>query len=461
MFGKRQRQESVSQTSVVSSSTVISTDNEEVIQRENIVEPALEQHYDVIRQHVYQRIDSSVATSLSSELLFQELFNGVGAIAKEQRLVVSQAQQRALAQRLVDDLFGLGPLESLLSDDSVSDILVNGHQQIYVEQAGKLNLTTLAFRDEQHLVNVARRIAYSIGRRVDESSPMVDARLADGSRVNIILAPLSLQGTSISIRKFSRNKLSLNQLQSLQAMSAQMVEFLSIGARSRLNILISGGTGAGKTTLLNALSAHIDTSERIITIEDAAELALEQPHVVSLETRPPSIEQTGEVTVYDLIRNALRMRPDRIVVGEVRGGEAFEMMQAMNTGHDGSMSTLHANSTRDALVRLENMLLMGQVNLPPQAIKRQIVSAIDLLVHVQRMRDGKRRVTQISEVVSLEGDVIVTHDLFSFESQNNGAQLTGQYLMHDGLQRCYDKISASGLASALDRAFGRTAGVNA
>jgi pilus assembly protein CpaF len=454
LFGKRDSNHQLISSVEPRSMAVFSDKSsaKKIVKAEGIsVEPAIEQHYEVIRHHVYDRIDSGVATSLSQELLLGELYNGVGVIAQEQRLVVSQPQQQLLAQRLIDDLFGLGPLEILLSDESISDVLVNGYGKIYIEQQGRLSLTPLSFRDEQHLVNVARRIAYSIGRRVDESSPMVDARLADGSRVNIILSPLALTGTTISIRKFSNDKLSLAKLETLGAMSPAMVNFLSIGAKSRLNILISGGTGAGKTTLLNALSAHVDSSERIITIEDAAELSLNQPHVVSLETRPPSIEQTGEITIYDLIRNALRMRPDRIIVGEVRGGEAFEMMQAMNTGHDGSMSTLHANSARDALVRLENMLLMGQVNLPAQAIKRQIVSAIDLLVHVQRMRDGKRRVTQISEVVALEGDIIVTHDLFTFEYQSDGANINGNYHMHDGMNRCYDKISNSGLAGALSR----------
>ena len=312
---------------------------------------------------------------------------------------------------------GLGPLEPFLDDDEVTDILANGPFDIYVERRGKLEKTNARFRDAQHLVNIAQRIAAGIGRRIDEASPMVDARLADGSRVNIVLPPLVLNGGTISIRKFPKRNLTLDRMVRQENLSRQMACVLQVAAHSRLNILISGGAGSGKTTLLNAVSQYIDRDERVITVEDAIELRLQQPHVVQMETRPPNIEGVGHVPQRELVRNALRMRPDRIIVGEVRGPEAFDMLQAMNTGHDGSMSTVHANSPRDALYRIENMVMMANLNLPLKAIRMHVASALNLIVHIERMRDGIRRVQNITEIAGMEGDIITARELFTFRQR--------------------------------------------
>jgi pilus assembly protein CpaF len=314
-------------------------------------------------------------------------------------------------------MVGLGPLEPFLNDDSITDILVNGPFDIYVERRGKLEKTAARFRDASHLVNIAQRIAGAIGRRIDEASPMVDARLADGSRVNIVLPPLVLNGGSISIRKFPKENLTLDAMVDQENLSRDIARVLQIATNTRLNLLISGGTGSGKTTLLNAISQYIGRDERVITVEDAAELRLQQPHVVQMETRPPNIEGVGDVPQRELVRNALRMRPDRIIVGEVRGPEAFDMLQAMNTGHDGSMSTVHANSPRDALSRLENMVMMANLNLPLRAVRMQIASAVNLVVHIERMRDGIRRVQSVAEIAGIEGEIITIRELFTFHHQ--------------------------------------------
>src|SRR5260221_10111347 len=313
---------------------------------------------------------------------------------------------------------GYGPLRPLLLDQSINDIMVNGPSNVYVERKGKLERVAIRFRDNDHIASVAQKIAARVGRRVDESSRMVDGRWPDGGRVTIIFPPLAIHSPCISIRKFPSRRLDMAGMIENGTMTAAMGQLLEIAGRSRLNVLVSGGTGSGKTTLLNAMSQFIDHSERIVTIEDAAELQLQQPHVISLETRPPSLEGTGQVTPRDLVWNALRMRPDRIVVGEVRGAEAFDMLQAMNTGHDGSISTVHANSARDALTRIENMVQMGQPNLPLRAIRSQIVAALDIIVQAERMRDGQRRIVQISEVIGLEGDVITTNDIAAFETDH-------------------------------------------
>ncbi|HWK95898.1 MAG TPA: CpaF family protein [Pseudolabrys sp.] len=370
---------------------------------------------DLIRDQVFNRIDPAVAVRLTKNELTLRVDDLVASIANEQRLLLNQSEQRNLATSIVDEMVGLGALEPLLRDDTITDILVNGPRMTYVERRGKLDLTALQFRNDAHVLHVAQRIASSVGRRVDESSPMLDARLADGSRVNVIIPPLSLRGPCISIRKFSRTMMDIDKFIQLGTLSADLAHALEIAARCRLNILISGGTGSGKTTLMNALSRMIDQSERILTIEDAAELQLQQPHVIQLETRPPNIEGRGQITQRDLVRNALRMRPDRIIVGEVRGPEAFDMMQAMNTGHNGSMSTVHANSARDALARVENMILMANVNLPNRAIRAQIASAIDLVVHTERMRDGVRRVTEVVQITGMEEDIISVGNLFVFK----------------------------------------------
>jgi len=360
-------------------------------------------------------VDPKAIADMPPEKLAIEIGRMVGDIADREKIRLSGAEQRQLAEELSHDMVGFGPLAPLLDDETITDIMVNGYARIFVEQRGKLTLSPVTFRDNAHVANIAQRIATGVGRRVDESSPLVDARLPDGSRVNIVFPPLALDGPCLSIRKFARRRIGFPQLVENGSMSPALARCLEVAARCRLNVLISGGTGSGKTTLLNAMSRLIDHGERVVTVEDAAELQLQQPHVVRLETRPANLEGKGEITQRDLVRNALRMRPDRIIIGECRGGEALDMLQAMNTGHDGSMSTIHANTTRDALTRVENMVLMGAVNLPVRAIRTQIVSALDLIVQVERMRDGRRRVTQLSEVVGLEGEVVIMNDIFAFE----------------------------------------------
>lgn len=405
---------------------------------------------DLIRDQVLLRIEPAVAVRMSQTDLSTRVTDLVAEVATEHRLLLNWQEQHTLSNVIVDDMIGLGPLEPLLRDDTVSDILVNGAHMVYVERRGKLELTPIQFRHNAHVLHVAQRIASSIGRRVDESSPMLDARLADGSRVNVIVPPLSLKGPCISIRKFSKNIMSFSSFTKLGTLSPEMGRALEIAARCRLNIIISGGTGSGKTTLLNALSSTINPTERIVTIEDAAELQLQQPHVVQLETRPSNIEGQGQVSQRDLVRNALRMRPDRIIIGEVRGSEAFDMMQAMNTGHDGSMSTIHANSGRDALSRIENMMLMANANLPMQAIREQMVSALDLIVQTARMRDGVRRVTEIVEVVGMEGDVFSLETLFSYRfiGQNVDGTLNGAFESNRVRPRFLTRLEYFGLGDA-------------
>ncbi len=369
-----------------------------------------------VRSILLTRIDPSVAGRMPRRTLQAQVTLLVSAIATEEKVQFNEAEESALAAELTDDMVGLGPLEPLLQDDEITDILVNGPFDIYAERHGKLEKTTARFRDAQHVVHVGQRIATAVGRRIDESSPMVDARLADGSRVT----PLVLNGGTISIRKFSRQNITLETMVRQGNLSAQMAQFLDIAAQCRVNILISGGTGSGKTTLMNAVSRHIDSTERIITIEDAVELRLQQPHIVQMESRPPNIEGTGAIAQRELVRNALRMRPDRIIVGEVRGSEAFDMLQAMNTGHDGSMSTIHANTPRDALFRLENMVLMAAANLPLRALRAQIASAINLVVQIERMRDGIRRVERICEISGMEGEIVSTREIFTFKYNGEG-----------------------------------------
>ena len=367
------------------------------------------------------RLDPGLVANFPADKLSTEVERLLAEIANEERIQLNAREQRQLALELVDDMLGLGPLEPLLEDDTITDIMVNGPEKVFVEQRGQLTLSPVRFRDAQHVANISQRIASAVGRRIDESSPMVDARLADGSRVNIIFPPLALDGPCLSIRKFARRRIEFEQLVAFGSLTRQMAQILQIASRCRLNILVSGGTGSGKTTMMNALSRMIDPTERIVTIEDAAELQLQQPHIVRLETRPPSLEGKGEVTQRDLVRNALRMRPDRIILGECRGAEAFDMLQAMNTGHDGSMSTIHANTSRDALVRVENMVMMGNFGLPTRAIRTQIASAIDLIIQVERQRDGVRRVVQVTEVVGMEGDVFSLHDIFAIEHEGDSA----------------------------------------
>lgn len=376
-----------------------------------------------------ERIDIAAATEMPRADLARQVTEIVSEILFEERLRLNLAEQRDLVTMLINDMLGLGPLEPLLSDETITDIMVNGANQVYVERKGKLELTTVRFRDDPHVMNIATRIVSTIGRRIDESQPLVDARLLDGSRVNIIIPPLAIDGPSISIRKFSKKGITLDLMAEQGNISREMATILKIASRSRLNLLISGGTGSGKTTLLNAMSQLIDHGERICTIEDAAELVLQQPHVVRLETRSANLEGEGEITMRDLLKNTLRMRPDRIILGEVRGHEAVDMLQAMNTGHDGSMCTVHANRPREALTRLENMIGMAGINLPSKAVRTQIADAVDMVVQISRMRDGMRRITSITEVTGMEGDVIVTQELFAyqFEGENSSGKLMGSF----------------------------------
>jgi pilus assembly protein CpaF len=389
--------------------------------RRNPHKAAIEAAKAQIQPLVLEHMDVAAAAEMPRPAFEAQLTGWVKELLAETKIQLNFTEQRELVESLIADMLGLGPLEPLIADETVSDIMVNGPKQVYVERRGKLELTDVNFRDDQHLMNICTKIVTRIGRRIDESRPLVDARLPDGSRVNIIIPPLAIDGASISIRKFSKKTITLDTMASNNSISTAMATMLKIAARCRLNILISGGTGSGKTTLLNALSRMIDSTERTVTIEDAAELQLQQPHVVRLETRTANLEGTGEITMRDLLKNALRMRPDRIIIGECRGEEALDMLQAMNTGHDGSMSTIHANNPREALTRLENMIGMAGINLPSKATRTQIASAVHLICQVNRMRDGQRRVTQITEVVGMEGDIITTQDLFTYQFQGEAA----------------------------------------
>jgi pilus assembly protein CpaF len=393
------------------------------------------------------RLDPAAVAGLSPERLAAEVEHMLADIATDRRIQLNLREQRQLAAELVNDMLGLGPLQPLLDDEAVADIMVNGFDRVFVEKQGKVYQTNVRFRDAAHVTNVCQRIAANVGRRVDESSPMVDARLKDGSRVNIVLPPLALDGPYISIRKFAKKRIDFAKLIEFGTLTPPLARVLEIAGRCRLNVIISGGTGSGKTTLLNAISQLIDPSERIVTVEDAAELQLQQPHVVRLETRPASLEGRGEITQRDLVRNALRMRPDRIIVGEVRGPEAFDMLQAMNTGHDGSMSTIHANTSRDALTRVENMVQMGNFGLPSKSIRQQIVSAVDLIVQVERQRDGGRRVVQLTEVCGQKGDVVILNDIFIFEitGESSDGRLHGLYRVSRTRPAFQDRLAYFGV----------------
>jgi len=408
-----------------------------------------------LRERVIEQIDPAAAVTLSREVLRLQIEEIIHGIANQERLELSGREQLLLADEIADDMTGYGPLRPLLLDETINDIMINGPNNVYVERSGKLERIAVRFRDNDHIASVAQKIAAQVGRRVDESSPMVDCRLPDGSRVNIIFPPLSIHSPCISIRKFPSRRLDMAGMIANGSMTPAIGQLLEIAGRARLNVLISGGTGSGKTTLLNAMSEFIDHRERIVTIEDAAELQLQQPHVISLETRPPSLEGTGQVTQRDLLWNALRMRPDRIIVGEVRSVEAFDMLQAMNTGHDGSISTVHANSTRDALTRIENMVQMGQVNLPSRAIRSQIVAALDLIVQVERMRDGQRRIVQVSEVVGLEGDVITTNDVAAFEYKEDDVhgRIIGSYKSTHAIPKFRARLAYFGVERAWGEAM--------
>jgi pilus assembly protein CpaF len=392
-------------------------------------------------------MDLSKLSSLTPEQVHAEVSRLAENVLAQEALPLSASEKERLVGDVQHELFGLGPLEPLLADHTISDILVNSHSTIYIERHGKLERSDVAFKDDEHLMRVIERIVSTVGRRIDESSPMVDARLRDGSRVNAIIPPLSIDGPVLSIRRFGAEPLKMAKLIEHKALTKDIADMLQMCVTARLNTVISGGTGAGKTTLLNALSAYIPEYEHIVTIEDSAELQLQQPHVVRLETRPPNIEGKGEVTQRDLVRNALRMRPDRIVIGEVRGGEAIDMLQAMNTGHDGSLTTIHANTTRDALARLETMIQMTGMRMSERAMRQQVASAIDLVLQVARLSDGTRRVTSISEITGMEGETITMQEVFQFERTGVTAQgeVIGRFRPTGIRPRFAEKLKSCGM----------------
>src|SRR5688572_25265274 len=379
-----------------------------------------------LHRTLINRMDLTKLSALTPEQVHAEVSRLAETVLAQEAMPLSVSERERLVNDVQHELFGLGPLEPLLKDPTISDILVNSHDTIYIERRGKLEASNVRFKDDEHLMRVIERIVSSVGRRIDESSPMVDARLQDGSRVNAIIPPLSIDGPVLSIRRFGSDPLKMSSLIEFKALTKDIADMLQMVVTARLNVLISGGTGAGKTTLLNALSAFIPENERIVTIEDSAELQLQQPHVVRLETRPPNIEGRGEVTSRDLVRNSLRMRPERIIVGEVRGAEALDMLQAMNTGHDGSLTTVHANTPRDALGRVETMVQMSGINFPIKAMRAQMASAINVVVQVERNEDGRRRLVSVQEVHGMEGDVITMSELFAF--QRTGVDKDGNVL---------------------------------
>jgi pilus assembly protein CpaF len=367
-------------------------------------------------------IDLKALARMDGKAAREEVQTAVSEIARFRNLDLTPTELAQIAQECSDDMLGYGPLEILLSEDGIADIMINGPDTVYVERKGKIQRTDVKFRDNQHLVTICQRIVGAIGRRVDEASPICDARLPDGSRVNVIIPPLAVDGACMTIRKFTKEKLTLEKLIEFGSMTESCAKLIMAVGRCRVNVLVSGGTGSGKTTMLNCLTKYIEAGERVITCEDACELQLQQPHVVRLETRPANLEGVGEVTMRDLVRNCLRMRPERIIVGEVRGPEAFDLLQAMNTGHDGSMGTVHANTPREAISRMENMIAMGNLNIPSSAVREQIASAINVIIQVQRLRDGSRKVTHVSEITGMEGEVVTMQDLFVLDILGEDAQ---------------------------------------
>ena len=426
--------------------------------RENGIRTVMPEEYFEFKSRIHDRLldllDLSLIETLDTHLLKSKLKDLLERILEEDGydMPLNLSERERLVTEIQDEVLGLGPLEPFLQDPSVSDILVNTYRSIYLEKFGKLELTDARFKDNAHLMKIIDKIVSSVGRRIDESSPMVDARLADGSRVNAIIPPLSLEGPMLSIRRFAVNPLELEDLIDFKTLIPEIAELLKGIIRVKLNLLISGGTGSGKTTLLNVLSRFIPENERIITIEDAAELQLKQEHVVPLETRPPNIEGKGEITQRDLVINSLRMRPDRIIVGEVRGKEAFDMLQAMNTGHEGSVTTIHANSPRDALMRLETMVAMANFDIPSEFLRRYISSAMDVIIHIARLTDGTRKVVSLQEITGMEGSVITMQEVFSFKQQtiDSEGRIRGRFLFHGVRPKFIEKFEALGISLPAD-----------
>ncbi|SBS25896.1 Putative conjugal transfer protein/MT3759 [Marinomonas aquimarina] len=411
-----------------------------------------------LRKQIFDALDPEAIADIDKAQLQRQLANAVDLLIQRENLSVARTIREEFVNSLTNELIGLGPLQDLMEDESITDIMINGADNVFIERNGLVERANIDFIDERQLIEIAKRIASRVGRRVDDSAPTCDARLQDGSRVNIVIPPIAIDGTAISIRKFKKQSIDFRKLCEYGSMSLEMAQVLMVASRCRLNILISGGTGSGKTTLLNALSQHISENERIVTIEDAAELRLLQPHVVRLETRMAGIENTGAVNQRDLVINSLRMRPDRIIVGECRGPEAFEMLQAMNTGHDGSMSTLHANTPRDALSRVESMVMMATSNLPLEAIRRTVVSAIDLIVQISRLHDGSRKIMSITEIVGMEGSSVILEEIFRFQPsyhQSAEGKLQGEYVTTGLMKRSilFEKARFFGLEDRLNEAF--------
>jgi len=404
-----------------------------------------------LHQRLLGLINLSALDTMSREQIQDEVGDIVLEELDKQRHALNQAERRRLVDDVLDELLGLGPIEPLLKDATITDILVNGHDSVFVERFGVLEPSPVRFKDSKHLVRIIQKIVSAVGRRVDESAPMVDARLADGSRVNAVVPPLALDGALLSIRKFAKTPISMARLTEIGSVPSQVADVLKAVVAARLNVLISGGTGSGKTTMLNAMSAFIDNRERIVTIEDSAELQLQQEHVARLETRPANIEGKGEILQRDLVKNSLRMRPDRIIVGEVRAGEAFDMLQAMNTGHDGSMTTVHANTPRDSLSRVEQMIGMSGIDVPARSARAQIASAIHVVVQVARLSDGRRRLVSLSEVSGMEGDVITMQDLYTYKyhGEDESGQLRGEHVSSGLRPAFYERAEYYGLGRAL------------
>ena len=407
--------------------------------------------YDQLKQRIHQKLigklDLSKVNDLDGEVFKREIRGIVERLCDSEQNLLNRNERDRLVEEVLDETFGLGPLEILLKDPKISDILINGPKNIYAERGGKMEKTNVEFRDNAHLLQIIDRIVSKVGRRVDETCPMVDARLTDGSRVNAIIPPLALDGAAMSIRRFGSNPLKLEDLLNFKAFTPEMVMLLEGAMKARLNIIISGGTGSGKTTLLNTLSSFISNEDRIVTIEDAAEIQLQQDHVVRLETRPPNIEGKGQVTATDLVKNCLRMRPERIIIGECRGPETLDMLQAMNTGHEGSLTTTHANTPRDCIARMETMIMMGGFDLPIKAMRTQIASAVDLIVQANRLQGGPRKITAITEVCGMENDTIIMQDIFKFvkEGVDENGRAKGKFLSTGVRPKCMDKLEQMGI----------------